>query len=62
MDNSSHHNYNWNNNLWLNKMIYTNSDGGARGNSGPGAIGIIVRDGDKILIRYSQSVGNFLKA
>tara|TARA_Y100000034_G_C6611433_1_gene266287 strand:- start:118 stop:546 length:429 start_codon:yes stop_codon:yes gene_type:complete len=41
-------------------MIYTNSDGGARGNPGPGAIGVIVREGDKILIRYSKSVGNFV--
>jgi len=38
-------------------MIYTNSDGGARGNPGPGAIGIIVRDNEKILIRHSQFIG-----
>ena len=24
-------------------MIYTNSDGGARGNPGPGAIGVLIR-------------------
>ena len=36
------------------KMIYTNSDGGARGNPGPAAIGIIVRDEDKILEEYSE--------
>ena len=41
-------------------MIYTNSDGGARGNPGPGAIGIIVRDDDKILTRYSQMVGDYV--
>lgn len=41
-------------------MIYTNSDGGARGNPGPGAIGIIVRDGDKILTKYSQKIGNYI--
>lgn len=40
-------------------MIFTNSDGGARGNPGPGAIGIIVRDDDKILTKYSQKVGNY---
>lgn len=41
-------------------MIYTNSDGGARGNPGPGAIGVIVRDEEKILIRFSEKVGNFV--
>ena len=40
-------------------MIYTNSDGGARGNPGPGAIGIIVREDNKILTRYSQKIGNY---
>jgi ribonuclease HI len=39
-------------------MIYTNSDGGSRGNPGPGAIGVIVRDNDKILIRYSLMIGS----
>ena len=38
-------------------MIYTNSDGGARGNPGPGAIGVIVRDEEKILIKYSAVIG-----
>ena len=33
-------------------MIYTNSDGGARGNPGPGAIGVVIRDEDKILEEY----------
>ncbi len=41
-------------------MIYTNSDGGARGNPGPGAIGVIVRKDDKILMRYSEKIGNFV--
>lgn len=41
-------------------MIYTNSDGGARGNPGPGAIGVIVRDEDKILIRYSEKIGDLV--
>ena len=41
-------------------MIYTNSDGGARGNPGIGAIGVIVRKDDKILIRYSEKIGNFV--
>ena len=38
-------------------MIYTNSDGGARGNPGPGAIGVIVRKEGEILRRYSGFVG-----
>ena len=39
-------------------MIYTNSDGGARGNPGPGAIGIIVRKDGKILTKYSGFIGS----
>ena len=39
-------------------VILTNSDGGARGNPGPGAIGVIVRKEGTILVRYSQMVGN----
>ena len=42
------------------EMIYTNSDGGARGNPGPGAIGIIVRKNGKILIKYSAKIGKFV--
>jgi len=38
-------------------MIYTNSDGGARGNPGPGAIGIIVRKDGNILTKYSKIIG-----
>jgi ribonuclease HI len=38
-------------------MIFTNSDGGARGNPGPGAIGIIVRDEGKILLKHSEFIG-----
>lgn len=41
-------------------MIYTNSDGGARGNPGPGAIGVIVREDDKILIRHSEKIGDLV--
>ena len=41
-------------------MIYTNSDGGARGNPGPGAIGVIVRDDEKILTKHSSIVGNYV--
>ena len=41
-------------------MIYTNSDGGARGNPGPGAIGVIVRQDDKILTRFSQKIGDYV--
>lgn len=38
-------------------MIYTNSDGGARGNPGPGAIGVIVRKDNQILKKYSAKIG-----
>ena len=41
-------------------MIFTNSDGGARGNPGPGAIGVIVRDGEKILTKYSAHIGKLV--
>jgi ribonuclease HI len=41
-------------------MIYTNSDGGARGNPGPGGIGVIVRDDEKILTQYSAKIGKFV--
>jgi ribonuclease HI len=38
-------------------MIYTNSDGGARGNPGPGAIAAIVRKDGEILIKSSKFIG-----
>lgn len=38
-------------------MLYTNSDGGARGNPGPGAIGIIIRKDNQIITKYSQFIG-----
>ena len=41
-------------------MIYTNSDGGSRGNPGPGAIGIIIRKDGEILTRYSAKIGKFV--
>lgn len=41
-------------------MIYTNSDGGARGNPGPGAIGVIVREDENILTKYSATIGKFV--
>jgi ribonuclease HI len=41
-------------------MIYTNSDGGSRGNPGPGAVGVIVRDDEKILTKYSTKIGKFV--
>jgi ribonuclease HI len=41
-------------------MIQTNSDGGSRGNPGPGAIGIIIRKDGKILIKYSAKIGKFV--
>ena len=41
-------------------MIYTNSDGGARGNPGKGAIGVLIRDENKILIKYSKKIGDYV--
>ena len=41
-------------------VIKTNSDGGARGNPGPGAIGIVVRDNNKILTMFSKKIGDFV--
>jgi ribonuclease HI len=41
-------------------MIFTNSDGGARGNPGLGGIGVIVREDEKILTRYSAKIGKFV--
>ena len=41
-------------------MIYTNSDGGARGNPGPGAIGVVIRKDGQILMKYSGFIGNMV--
>jgi ribonuclease HI len=41
-------------------MIYTNCDGGSRGNPGPGAIGVLVRKDGEILTKYSARVGKFV--
>ena len=41
-------------------MIYTNSDGGSRGNPGPGAIGVIVRKDGEILTKYSAGIGKLV--
>ncbi len=38
-------------------MIYTNSDGGSRGNPGPGAIGVVIRKDGEILKKDSQFIG-----
>lgn len=38
-------------------MITTNSDGGARGNPGPAALGLIIREGDNILEEYGEYIG-----
>ena len=38
-------------------MIYANSDGGARGNPGPGAIGVVIRKDGHILWKYSAFIG-----
>jgi ribonuclease HI len=41
-------------------MIYTNSDGGARGNPGLGGIGVIVREDENILTKYSAKIGKYV--
>jgi|TARA_B100000315_G_C14406696_1_gene509061 ribonuclease HI len=38
-------------------MIFTNSDGGSRGNPGPGAIGVVVRKDKEILTMHGEKVG-----
>ena len=38
-------------------MIYTNSDGGSRGNPGQGAIGVVIRKDGSILEMHSEKVG-----
>jgi ribonuclease HI len=38
-------------------MIYTNSDGGARGNPGPGAVAALVRKEGEILTKSSKFIG-----
>ena len=38
-------------------MIFTNSDGGARGNPGPGAIGVLVRKDGEILLKHREFLG-----
>ncbi|MFA5953837.1 MAG: ribonuclease HI family protein [Candidatus Pacearchaeota archaeon] len=37
-------------------MIIAHSDGGARGNPGPAAIGIVFREGDEIVGKYSEKL------
>lgn len=37
-------------------MIFTNSDGGSRGNPGPAAIGVIVRKDEEIITKYSERI------
>jgi ribonuclease HI len=41
-------------------MIYTNSDGGARGNPGPGACSAIVRKNGEILTKSSKFLGQLV--
>ncbi|MFH1607675.1 MAG: ribonuclease HI family protein [archaeon] len=41
-------------------MIYTNSDGGCRGNPGPGAVGVIIRDRGHILMKHSSMIGSYV--
>lgn len=37
-------------------MIYTNSDGGARGNPGPAGVGVVIRDNKGILLEYKEKL------
>ena len=39
-------------------MIFTNSDGGSRGNPGPAAIGIIIRRDEEILMKYTERIND----
>lgn len=40
-------------------MITINTDGGARGNPGPAAIGVVIRDGKgKVVKEYGKTIGN----
>jgi len=38
-------------------QIIVNCDGGSRGNPGPAAIGVVVRDSEKVLERYHEKLG-----
>ncbi len=38
-------------------MIFTNSDGGSRGNPGQGAIGVLIRKDDSILELHGEKIG-----
>lgn len=38
-------------------MIITNSDGGSRGNPGEAAIGIVIRNNEKIIQTYRKKIG-----
>ena len=37
--------------------LTVNVDGGARGNPGPAAIGVVVRDGDRVLQEAGETIG-----
>ncbi|MFZ1970920.1 MAG: ribonuclease HI family protein [Candidatus Nanoarchaeia archaeon] len=39
-------------------MIYTNSDGGSRGNPGPSAIGVIIRRDEEIITKYTEKIAD----
>tara|TARA_B100000315_G_C14371198_1_gene493029 strand:+ start:389 stop:784 length:396 start_codon:yes stop_codon:yes gene_type:complete len=39
-------------------MFYTNSDGGSRGNPGPGAIGVLLRNNESIIELYGEKIGS----
>ena len=39
-------------------MLQVNSDGGARGNPGKAAIGVVIRKEDKVLEEYKEKIGS----
>lgn len=42
----------------MNKKLIINTDGGARGNPGPAAIGVVIRDeNDKVIEQISRRIG-----
>lgn len=39
------------------KEIIVNADGGSRGNPGPAAVGVVVRDNERVIEEYKEVIG-----
>ncbi|MBI4021635.1 MAG: ribonuclease HI family protein [Candidatus Aenigmarchaeota archaeon] len=37
--------------------LFSYSDGGSRGNPGPAAIGVVIADGDRIILEHKERIG-----